>query len=148
MGFIFQAIRYLFIAIAMISWMLTAYARAEDINLAPGTVPVNETVLQWGLRISTSMMYFMMTDLLKWIGEGLTLWHERPPWQRFASILFLLLVLTNLQYILKERRKRTMLTIYCPVDNTRALPIPGSYNRYRCLNRRQHHQFSGEPHVF
>lgn len=148
MGFLFHAIRYLLTAVALISWMLTAYSRAEDPNLSHDQIPLNEPLLKWGLRVSTSMMYFMATDLLKWANGFLTFWHEQPPWRRFASIFVGLLILNNLYYIMKERRRRQTLAIYCPVDNTVAFPIPGSHNRYRCTNRPRPHQFSGEPHIF
>lgn len=145
MGFLIRAITFLLTAAVLIAWMLTAYSKAEgEPSLIHDTVPTDENVWQWGLRISTSMIYFMLTDLLAFIWNTLTKWHELTPERRFGSLLLILLLISNLLLSLKERNRRAIRTVYCEIDNTRALPISGSYNRYRC---RKGHQFADDPHM-
>jgi hypothetical protein len=134
----------------MICWILAAYSKAEqlnDINLIPGTIPENEAIWQWGLRMVTSMIYVMLTDLLAFIWNLLTKWHSLSGERRFGSMLLLLLLITNIHYGLKERERRNRLSVYCPRDDCGrvAFPISGSHNRYRCSRK---HQFAGEPHMF
>lgn len=127
----------------LVVWMLAAYARVEDPNINPDVIPPNEDILKWGLRVSTSIIYFMLTDLVSLVVETLTQWHKLSPERRFGTLLVVLLVITNLTYSWKDRGRKRMLRITCPHDQTRAFPIPGSYNRYRC---RHGHQFADDSH--
>ena len=130
---------------AFVLWALTAYARVEDPNVNPDVVPLNEDILKWGLRVTTSMIYFMLKDFFTLFVDVLTKWRELTPERRFGTMLVTVLLITNVMYSLRDRGRREMLRVICPHDQTRAYPIPGSYNRYRCRNG---HQFADDAHRF
>ena len=145
MGFFIRAIVLLLLAAAILAWMLTAYSRAEDPNLFPNMIPLIETKIQWGMRVSTSMIYFMLMDTVNRCGDVLNLWHHKlSPAYRLGTLVISVLLLLNLRYFLKDRVRKVTRTVYCEIDNTNARPIPGSYNRYRCGRG---HQFADEPHL-
>ncbi|MGH9799195.1 MAG: hypothetical protein ACRD82_02435 [Blastocatellia bacterium] len=143
-SFFVRIIILLLLAALVLAWALTAFSRAEDPNLISGVIPVNETQLQWGMRVSTSMIYFMLMDAVNSVGIVVNKWHDKlsPPY-RLGSLVILALLALNLRYFLIGWKHRSMASVYCEVDNTRAKPIRGSYNRYRCGRG---HQFADEPH--
>ena len=143
MRFFIRVITFILVFGALVVWMLAAYARVEDPNINPDVIPLNEEVWKWGLRVSTSMIYFMLRDLVSIVIETLTKWHELSPERRFGTMLIVVLFITNVMFSLKERGRRAMLRVTCPYDQTRAFPIQGSYNRYRC---RHGHQFADDSH--
>lgn len=95
----------LFTNVILLAWMLTAYSRAEDPNLINDTIPSDEQMWQWALRVSTSMIYFMLRDIVNLVMDILTKWQELSPERRFGSMLVFMLLVTNLAYFLKRRRK-------------------------------------------
>ncbi|MFN0111660.1 MAG: hypothetical protein ACKVZH_22595 [Blastocatellia bacterium] len=130
---------------AIVVWALAAYARVEDPNINPDVIPPNEELWKWGLRVSTSLIYFMLKDFITLFVDALTKWHELSPERRFGTMLVTVLLITNVMYSLKDRGRRAMLRVTCPHDQTKAYPIPGSYNRYKCRNG---HQFADDAHRF
>lgn len=120
--------------------MVDAYGRV------PNPSRPDEDILKWGLRVSTSIIYYMLTDFLALIWNLLTKWHELTAERRFGSMLLLLLLITNIHYSLKERGRKKMLSVSCENHGGLAVPIPGSYNRYYC--RKGRHQFADDPHRF
>ncbi len=94
----------------------------------------------------TSMIYIMLTDLLSLIWNLLAEWHNLSPERRFGSMLLLLLLITNIHYSVKEHGRKKMLTVYCSIHDSLAIPIEGSFNRYYC--RKGHHQLSDDSHRF
>ncbi len=142
---IIKAIVFFLAACWVILWAKDAYYRAEDPNLIPHPVPLNETNLQWGVRVSTSMIYWMSKDVVSFSTIVLDYWHSRlPPIYRLGSLVFLALITSNMLYSMRERRRRKMYMVYCEIHDTNALPIPGSYNRYYC--QKGHHQFTDDVH--
>ena len=143
-SFLIKAAILLLLAALFLAWALAAFTRAEDPNLIPDIIPVNETQLQWAMRVSTSMIYFMTSDVVNRSRDVLEAWHRLKPHFRLGSMIVMVLLALNLRYFFKERGRRVTRTVYCEIDNTKARPISGSYNRYRCGRG---HQFSGEPHM-
>jgi len=138
-----RVITFILVFGTLVVWMLAAYARVEDPNVNPDVIPPNEDILKWGLRVSTSIIYFMLRDLVSLVVETLTQWHKLSPERRFGTLLVVVLLITNVMFGWKERGRRAMLRVTCPYDLTRAFPIRGSYNRYRCRNG---HQFADDAH--
>lgn len=134
------AIRYFLLAVAMIAWLVWTYIYRIQ------TGPQDEPLWLWAIRVSTSLIYHLLTDLLNLSQAILNSWHDQlPPIHRFGALLLAVMGADILLNKLKRRMLKDRFTVYCERDGTEAAPIPGSFNRYRCENG---HQFAGEAHGY
>ncbi|MFN0111661.1 MAG: toll/interleukin-1 receptor domain-containing protein [Blastocatellia bacterium] len=107
---VFKVIRWALSITAFSAWALSAYARVEDPNINPEVIPANEEIWKWGLRVSTSIIYFMLRDLVTLVVETLTKWHELSPERRLGTSTIIFLILVNSIWSVRERRSRKALS--------------------------------------
>lgn len=105
----------------IIYWMLRSYTRTEDPNLNNSIVTQNEGVFYWGLRVSTSIIYFMLNDVLAFLQGILEKWHGLSPVLRFGIMLLITLLITNILYSFRERARKVSTSAKSSSDNPLSL---------------------------
>ncbi len=126
--------------------LLAVYIHLSSLSDRIQAGSLDENILYWVTRIVSSYLYWMLIDVLYLFLKIIEKWNSiRDPAIKLGGLLFSILVLLNLIQLSRRQRQANRLTIYCPVDQAPARPIPGSRNRYRCFNG---HQFNGDSHGY
>lgn len=144
---ILRATVYVLSIAAFMAWMLAAYARVEDPNVNPDVIPPNEEVWKWGLRVSTSVIYFMLRDLVTLVVDTITKWHELTPERRFGTFTIILLILVNSIMFLRERTRKILSAKIKPTILSEN-PSGASFNQHPMELSDQKHPPPNSPKVF